>query len=65
MDDFFWLGQIFWLTFLVCGIYLSLAYAHLADEESAKSVSPDNALPPAAQIHTGSTGFDLSQGSHA
>jgi len=65
MNDIFWFGQIFWLTFLVIGVCLSLAYAHLADEESAKSVSPDNARPSAARSQTGSTGFNVSQGSNA
>ena len=58
MDQIFWLGQIFWLTFLVCGIYLSLAYAHLADEESARTVKPD--VPAAEQPHTGSAGLIVS-----
>jgi len=60
MDDILWLGQVFWLTFLACGVYLSLAYAHLADEERAKTVSPDNPLPPAAQTGPGNAGFIVS-----
>jgi predicted permease len=63
MDQIFWLGQIFWLAFLACGIYLWLVYARLADEESARTVKPD--VPAAKQPHTGSAGFDLSQGSNA
>jgi hypothetical protein len=55
MDAIFWFGQIFFLMFLVCGIYLSIAYAYLADEESARTVEPDNAEPPAAQSRPGSS----------
>jgi len=62
MDDIFWIGQIFWLTFLACGIYLSLAYARLADEESARTVKPE--IPAAEQPHTASAGFNLSHGSN-
>jgi hypothetical protein len=57
------MDQIFWLAFLACGIYLWLVYARLADEESARTVKPD--VPAAKQPHTGSAGFDLSQGSNA
>jgi hypothetical protein len=57
MDAIFWFGQIFFLMFLVCGIYLSIAYAYLADEESARTVEPDSAPTPAAQPSAGDAGL--------
>jgi len=58
MDNIFWLGQIFWLTFLACGIYLSIVYARLANEESARTVKPE--VPVAERPHTGSAGLIVS-----
>ena len=50
MDEIFWFGQIFFIMFLVCGIYLSISYARLADEESARTVEPDSVAPRAAPV---------------
>jgi hypothetical protein len=50
MDAIFWFGQIFFIMFLVCGIYLSISYDHLADEESARTVKPDSVAPRAAPV---------------
>jgi hypothetical protein len=55
MDEIFWFGQIFFIMFIVCGIYLSLAYAGLADEESARTVEPDSAPVPVAHPCAGNT----------
>jgi hypothetical protein len=45
MDGSFCIGQIFWIAFLVCGVYLSFAFWRLADEETARTATP--AVPTA------------------
>ena len=41
MDALFWVGQVVWLCVLACGAYLSFVFADLADEERARTVTPD------------------------
>ncbi|HKA43150.1 MAG TPA: hypothetical protein VKF40_14270 [Burkholderiales bacterium] len=65
MDDIFWIGQFFWLMFLGCGGYLAFVYASLADEESARTVTPERPALPAAQADLGHTAFTVSPPSHA
>jgi hypothetical protein len=59
MDEIFSIGQFFCLMFLVCGAYLSFAYARLANAEYAKTVTPDRPTLPAMQTGPGSAGFNV------
>jgi hypothetical protein len=61
MDEIFSIGQFFWLMFLGCGGYLAFVYAHLADVETAKTVSPDRAIAPAAPNNNASSGLAAPQ----
>ena len=57
MDEVFWLGQIFWLTFFACGAYLSFAFFRLADEGNARTATP--AVPPATHAGLGKASFEF------
>ena len=42
IDALFWIGQVVWLAFLACGAYVSFSFADLADENAARTVTPEN-----------------------
>ena len=65
MDDIFWIGQFFWLMFLGCGGYLAFVYASLADEESARAVTPERPALSTAQTDVGHRAFTVFPASHA
>ena len=44
IDALFWIGQVVWLAFLACGAYVSFSFADLADENAARTVTPEKLL---------------------
>lgn len=64
MDELFWFGQMAWLAVLTYGAYFSLANAHRANSERARTIIrvPDKPNPPVMHPDRRNAGLEMSHG---